>query len=79
MRKPADGYAGTTNPKIAGAPAASEPKGNPKATGAPARKNTNPKGKAEKDKKVEAALAPHGKPKAKAKPKAMYVLCLQLL
>ena len=71
--KPADGYAGTTNPKIAGAPAASDPKGgNPKAkiSGAPAPKNANPKSKAEKDKKVEAAPAPHGKPKAKAKPKA---------
>ena len=71
--KPADGYAGTTNTKIAGAPAASDPKGgNPKAriSGAPAPKNANPKSKAEKDKKVEAAPAPHGKPKAKAKPKA---------
>ena len=70
--KPADGYAGTTNPKIAGAPAAPDPKGNPKAkvSGAPAPKNANPKNKAEKDKKVEAAPAPHGKPKAKAKPNA---------
>ena len=70
--KPGDGYAGTTNPKIAGAPAASDPKGNPKAkvSGAPASKNADPKSKAEKDKKVEAAPAPHGKPKAKAKPKA---------
>ena len=71
--KPADGYAGTTNTKIAGAPAASDSKGgNPKAkiSGAPAPKNANPKSKAEKDKKVEAAPAPHGKPKAKAKPKA---------
>ena len=69
--KPADGYLGTSNPKVAGAPAASNPKaapkGNPKAgvPGAPAPKNANPKSKADKDKKVEAAPAPHAKAKAK--------------
>ena len=74
--KPSDGYAGTVNPKVAGAPAASDPrgnlKGNPKAnvSGAPAPKNANPKSKADNGNKVEAAPAPHAKPKAKPKAKA---------
>ena len=74
--KPAEGYLGTYNPKVAGAPATSDPKaapkGNPKAgvPGAPAPKNANPKPKADKGKKVEAAPAPHAKAKAKPKAKA---------
>ena len=74
--KPAEGYLGTYNPKVAGAPATSDPKaapkGNPKAgvPGAPAPKNANPKSKADKGKKVEAAPAPHAKAKAKPKAKA---------
>ena len=74
--KPSDGYAGTANPKVAGAPAASDPKGNPKGnpkanvSGAPAPKNGNPKSKADTGNKVEAAPAPHAKPKAKPKAKA---------
>ena len=71
--KPSDGYAGTSNPKIAGAPAASNPKGNskgnPKANvaGAPRPKMLTPKVRRVK---VEAAPALHAKAKAKAKPKA---------
>ena len=63
--KPAEGYLGTYTTKAAGAPATSDPKaapkGNPKAgvPGAPAPKNANPKSKADKGKKVEAAPAPH--------------------
>ena len=74
--KPAEGYLVTYNPKVAGAPATSDPKaapkGNPKAgvPGAPAPKNANPKSKADKGKKVEAAPAPHAKAKAKPKAKA---------
>ena len=74
--KPAEGYLGTYNPKVAGAPATSDPKaapkGNPKAgvRGAPAPKNANPKSKADRGKKVEAAPAPHAKAKAKPKAKA---------
>ena len=77
--KPAEGYLGTYNAKVAGAPATSDPKaapkGNPKAgvPGAPAPKNANPKPKVDRGKKVEsveAAPAPHAKAKAKPKAKA---------